>query len=146
MHHSSGKHIVLTVSIAVALKAPFAYNQSLTLIAWRINTMQKTELINQVAKETNVSQAQAAKLVNATLNAIVGALKGGDKVTLTGFGTFEVRKTAARMGTNPRTRQKINIPAGRRASFSAGSLLREAVSGKTAKKGNAKPGSQQGRR
>jgi DNA-binding protein HU-beta len=107
--------------------------------------MQKTELINQVAKDANISQAQAAKLVNATINAIVKALKGGDKVTLTGFGTFEVRKTAARTGTNPRTRQKISIPAGRRASFSAGSLLREAVSGK-GKKGDGRSGGQQGRR
>src|SRR5205823_7126067 len=107
----------------------------------RIKIMQKTELINQVAKDSGVSQAQAAKLVNATIDAIVKALKGGDKVTLTGFGTFEVRKTAARVGTNPRTRQKINIPAGRRASFSAGSLLREAVSGKSSKKsdGRAQP-------
>jgi DNA-binding protein HU-beta len=111
-----------------------------------MDIMQKTELINQVAKDTGVSQAQAAKLVNATINAIANALKGGDKVTITGFGTFQVRKTAARTGTNPRTRQKISIPAGRRASFSAGSLLREAVSGKSGKKANRRPGGQPGRR
>ena len=92
--------------------------------------MQKSELIAKVAKDSNVSQAQAASVINKALDAIVGALKSGDKVTLTGFGTFEVRKTAARTGTNPRTKQKIQIAAGKRATFSAGTLLREAVSGK----------------
>ncbi len=92
--------------------------------------MQKTELIAQVAKDAGVSQAEAGKVVNSVLTAITNALKAGNKVTLTGFGTFEVRKTAARTGTNPRTRQKIQIPAGKRPAFSAGSSLREAVSGK----------------
>ncbi len=92
--------------------------------------MQKSELIAKVAKESMVSQAQAAAVINKALDSIVGALKSGDKVTLTGFGTFEVRKTAARTGTNPRTKQKIQIAAGKRATFSAGTLLREAVSGK----------------
>ena len=92
--------------------------------------MQKTELIAQVAKDASVSQAESAKVVNATLQSIVNALKAGEKVTLTGFGTFEVRKTAARVGTNPRTKQKIQIAAGKRATFSAGTLLRDAVSGK----------------
>ena len=92
--------------------------------------MQKTELIAQVAKESGVSQTEAAKVVNSVINSIIGALKSGDKVTLTGFGTFEVRATAARTGTNPRTKQKIQIAAGKRATFSAGTLLRDAVSGK----------------
>src|SRR6478736_3948816 len=92
--------------------------------------MQKSELIAAVAKKSNVSQAQAATVINNMLDAVVGTLKSGEKVTLTGFGTFEVRKTAARTGTNPRTKQKIQIPAGKRPVFSAGSSLREAVSGK----------------
>jgi len=92
--------------------------------------MQKSELIAKVAKESNVSQTQAAAVINNTLKAIVDALKADEKVTLTGFGTFEVRKTAARTGTNPRTKQKIQIAAGKRATFSAGTLLREAVSPK----------------
>jgi DNA-binding protein HU-beta len=92
--------------------------------------MQKTELIAKVAKDAGVPQAEASKVVNATIQAIVDALKSNDKVTITGFGTFEVRKTAARTGTNPRTKQKIQIAAGQRATFSAGTLLREAVSGK----------------
>ena len=92
--------------------------------------MQKTELIAHVAKEAKVSQVEAGKVINATIEAIIGALKSGDKVTLTGFGTFEVRATAARTGTNPRTKQKIQIAAGKRATFSAGTLLRDAVSSK----------------
>ncbi|MBX3064159.1 MAG: HU family DNA-binding protein [Anaerolineae bacterium] len=97
-------------------------------------TMQKTELIAQVAKETGATQAETAKIVNATIDAVVGALKAGSKVTLTGFGTFEVRKTAARPGTNPSTGAKIQIPAGKRAAFSAGAVLKSAVSGKKAAK------------
>lgn len=92
--------------------------------------MQKTELIAKVAKETAQTQDTTAKVVNAVIDSIVAALKGGDKVTLTGFGTFEVRKTAARVGTNPATRQKIQIPAGKRVSFSAGAVLKKEVTGK----------------
>ena len=95
--------------------------------------MQKTELIAKVAKDVSMTQAETAKVVNSVLDSIVGALKSGEKVTLTGFGTFEVRQTAARVGTNPSTRQKIQIPAGRRASFSAGAVLKKAVSGKNGK-------------
>lgn len=103
--------------------------------------MQKTELITQVAKATGQTQESTAKTINATLEAITAALKAGDKVTLTGFGTFEVRKTAARVGVNPSTRQKIQIPAGKRAAFSAGALLKATVSGKVAAKAKkaAKP-------
>ncbi len=100
--------------------------------------MQKSELIARVAKDAGVSQVEAGKVINATISAITDALKSGDKVTLTGFGTFEVRKTAARTGTNPRTKQKIQIAAGKRATFSAGTLLRSAVSGKAKGKAPAK--------
>ncbi len=95
--------------------------------------MQKTELIARVAKESGVSQAEAAKIINKAIDVIVATLKAGEKVTLTGFGTFEVRRTAARTGTNPRTRQKIQIAASKRATFSAGTQLREAVTGKSHK-------------
>jgi len=105
--------------------------------------MQKTELIARVAKDAGVSQAEAAKVVNATIQAIVDSLKSGEKVTLTGFGTFEVRNTAARTGTNPRTKQKIQIAAGKRATFSAGTLLRDAVGGK---KDQGKAGGGSGRK
>ncbi|HRE46742.1 MAG TPA: HU family DNA-binding protein [Aggregatilineales bacterium] len=92
--------------------------------------MTKTDLIAQVAKDADVTKDAAATIVNAILESIVDALKKGEKVTLTGFGTFEVRNTAARTGTNPRTKEKIQIPAGKRVSFGVGTTLREAVSGK----------------
>ncbi len=92
--------------------------------------MRKTELISQVAQATGLTQTDAAKAVNATLEAITTALKRGDKVTLIGFGTFAVRKTAARTGFNPSTRQKLKIPAGKRAAFKAGTALKAVVSGK----------------
>lgn len=92
--------------------------------------MQKTELIAQVAKASGLTQKQAGDAVNATIDAITAALKAGDKVTLTGFGTFQVRKTAARIGVHPRTRQKLTIPAGKRATFTAGAVLKSAVTGK----------------
>src|SRR5258708_18859662 len=94
--------------------------------------MQKTELIAAVAKSTNLTEVDAGKAINGAIEAISDALKKGDKVTLTGFGTFQVRKTKARTGVNPRTRQKISIPAGKRAGFSAGSELKAAVTGKKA--------------
>src|SRR4051812_30094641 len=99
--------------------------------------MQKTELIAAVAKATGLTQVDSAKAINAAIEAITDALKSGDKVTLTGFGTFQVRNTAARTGTNPRTKEKIKIAAGKRPTFSAGSLLKESVSGKKA--GTKKP-------
>lgn len=100
--------------------------------------MQKTELIAKIAKDADVTQTETAKVVNKMIDVIIESLKSGDKVTLTGFGTFEVRHTAARTGTNPSTRQKIQIPAGKRAAFSAGAVLKSAVSGKKEDHGKKK--------
>ncbi|MFN7209712.1 MAG: HU family DNA-binding protein [Aggregatilineales bacterium] len=94
--------------------------------------MQKTDLIKKVAESANLTQADAAKAVNALIEVITESLKSGEKVTITGFGTFEVRESAARTGTNPRTKEKITIAARKRPTFSPGSQLREAVSGKKA--------------
>jgi DNA-binding protein HU-beta len=94
--------------------------------------MQKTDLIKRVAEAANLTQADAAKAVNALIEIVTETLKNGEKVTITGFGTFEVRESAARTGTNPRTKEKITIAARKRPTFSPGSQLREAVSGKKA--------------
>ncbi|MCE7946021.1 MAG: HU family DNA-binding protein [Chloroflexi bacterium CFX4] len=94
--------------------------------------MQKTDLIKRVAESANLTQADAAKAVNALIDIVTETLKSGEKVTITGFGTFEVRESAARTGTNPRTKEKITIAARKRPTFSPGSQLREAVSGKKA--------------
>jgi DNA-binding protein HU-beta len=92
--------------------------------------MQKTELIKEVAKAAELKHDDAAKAVNALIEVITKALQNGEKVTITGFGTFEVRESAARTGTNPRTKEKITIAARKRPTFSPGSNLRDAVSGK----------------
>ena len=92
--------------------------------------MKKSEFIAAVAKEAGITRVEADKVVNAALNVISGTLKGGEKVTLTGFGTFEVRHRAERAGMNIRTKQKIRIPASKRPVFSAGAVLRGAISGK----------------
>jgi DNA-binding protein HU-beta len=89
--------------------------------------MQKTDFIRAVAEHSGVSQKDAATVVNAMFEVVVDALKRGEKVTLTGFGTFEVRERQAREGVNPQTRAKIQIPATKTPGFSASSTLKDAV-------------------
>jgi DNA-binding protein HU-beta len=98
--------------------------------------MTKTELIQQVAEQAGVSQAQAGKIVNATFEAISKALGNGEDVRLTGFGTFRVAESKERTGRNPRTGEALQIPAQRRPAFSAGSQLVETVRGQGAKEGS----------
>ena len=85
--------------------------------------MNKMELVAAVAAEAGLTKAQAQKAVEATVDAIAGALKGGDKVQLVGFGTFSVVEKAAREGVNPATGAKIQIPAKKVAKFKAGAGL-----------------------
>jgi DNA-binding protein HU-beta len=89
--------------------------------------MQKTDFIKAVAERTGVSQKETKQVVDAALEVITESLKRGEKVTLTGFGTFEVRQRQAREGVNPQTRQKIQIAATKTPGFSASSTLKEAV-------------------
>jgi DNA-binding protein HU-beta len=89
--------------------------------------MNKTELIAAVAESAELSKAAAGRAIDATLDAITGALKSDDKVTLIGFGTFEVRKRAARTGRNPRTGKTIKIKASKSPAFKAGKSLKDAV-------------------
>ena len=85
--------------------------------------MNKSELVAAVAAQAGLTKAQAQKAVEATVDAIAGALKGGDKVQLVGFGTFSVVEKAAREGVNPATGAKIQIPAKKVAKFKAGAGL-----------------------
>ena len=85
--------------------------------------MNKTDLVAAVAAQAGLTKAQAQKAVEATVDAIAGALKGGDKVQLVGFGTFSVVEKAAREGVNPATGAKIQIPAKKVANFKAGAGL-----------------------
>ena len=73
--------------------------------------MNKSELINAVAVSAEVSKKEAEAVITAALDAITAALKEGDKVQLVGFGSFEVKKRAARVGRNPKTKEAIEIPA-----------------------------------
>ena len=89
--------------------------------------MNKTELVAAVAELTGVSKKDSEKAVSAVFEAITKALVAGDKVSLVGFGAFEVKERPARIGRNPRTKTEIKIPASRSASFKAGKALKDAV-------------------
>jgi DNA-binding protein HU-beta len=89
--------------------------------------MNKTELIDAVAKEAGLTKVDAGKAVDALTNAITGALKKGDTVALVGFGTFKVSKRAARTGRNPQTGKEIKIEARNSPTFTAGKGLKDAV-------------------
>jgi len=89
--------------------------------------MNKTELIEKIATAAGLTKADAKKALDATTDAIKGALKKGDKVQLIGFGTFSVAERPAREGINPATKAKIKIPAKKVAKFKAGAELAAAL-------------------
>ena len=89
--------------------------------------MNKSELIEAIAKSADISKATAGVALDATLSAIKVALKKDQSVTLVGFGTFKVGKRAARTGRNPRTGEAIKIKAAKVPKFSAGKALKDAV-------------------
>lgn len=89
--------------------------------------MNKTELINAVAEKAGLTKVQAKEALEATLEAISGALENGDKIALIGFGTFSVAEKAARKGINPSTKKPINIPANKVVKFKAGTELTNKV-------------------
>ena len=89
--------------------------------------MNKAELIAAVAAAAEISKKDAETAVTATLDTITTALKEGDKVQLVGFGSFEVKKRAARIGRNPKTKESIEIPASVVPVFKAGKALKDAV-------------------
>lgn len=89
--------------------------------------MNKSELIDAIADDADLSKADAARAADAFVDAITTALKGGDQVTLVGFGTFSVKERAARSGRNPQTGATIQIAASKSAVFKAGKALKDAV-------------------
>ena len=91
--------------------------------------MNKSELIAKVAKDINMSRGDAGDVVEATLENIIKALGQGDDVRLVGFGTFTVTRRKAGEARNPQTGKVVKLPAGNRAKFKAGKLLKEAVNG-----------------
>lgn len=89
--------------------------------------MNKAELIEAIAANADITKSVAQRALDATLEAVTEALKGGDSVTLTGFGAFAVSSRAARTGRNPQTGLPIAIAAARVPSFKAGKNLKDAV-------------------
>ncbi|MEW6663384.1 MAG: HU family DNA-binding protein [Bacillota bacterium] len=89
--------------------------------------MNKTELVSSVAEKAEITKKEAEKVVNAVFASMEEALAKGDKVQLVGFGTFEVKERAARIGRNPKTGEEINIPATKVPSFKPGKSLKENV-------------------
>lgn len=89
--------------------------------------MHKTDLVKSIANQTGLSQKDSAAAVEAILVTVTKALKKGDVVTLIGFGTFKVVKTAARKGRNPQTGKEIQIKASKRVKFAAGKALKDSV-------------------
>ncbi|MBR1483761.1 MAG: HU family DNA-binding protein [Ruminococcus sp.] len=89
--------------------------------------MKKTELITAIAEQTGLSKKDAEKALNATIDTIIKAVAEGDKIQLTGFGTFEQRQRNARTGVDPRTGNSIEIPASKVPAFKAGKGFKDIV-------------------
>ncbi len=89
--------------------------------------MNKTDLIDAIAESADISKAAAGRALDAFVDAVTGALKKGDQVSLVGFGSFAVRERAARTGRNPQTGATIQIKASKSPAFKAGKALKDAV-------------------
>ena len=89
--------------------------------------MNKAELIEAMASESNLTKADAKRALDSFINATSGALKSGDRVALVGFGSFSVSKRAARKGRNPQTGKEINIAAKKVVKFKPGNELSQKV-------------------
>ena len=89
--------------------------------------MNKAELVSKMAEKSGLTKKEAEAALNAFMSSVQDALVNNEKVQLVGFGTFETRVRAEREGTNPRTREKIKIPATIAPAFKAGKELKEAV-------------------
>ena len=92
--------------------------------------MNKEELVQEISKKASVTQKEAAEVLSALVETIQKTVAKGKKVTLVGFGTFEPRKRAARVGRNPQTGKELKIPAKTVPAFSAGKKFKTVVNGK----------------
>lgn len=91
------------------------------------NNINKDGLVSAISTKTELSKKDVEMVLDAMVEEVTKALKAGDKVTLTGFGTFKVSKRAAREGINPQTKAKLHIPAMTVPKFTAGKALKESV-------------------
>ena len=93
----------------------------------RTNIMNKTEIIAAVAEKTGLTKKDAERVINATVETITESLCKGDKVSVSGFGIFEVKAREARVGRNPRTKETIQIPATKLPAFKASKTLKDII-------------------
>ncbi|WP_448511143.1 nucleoid-associated protein HU-beta [Photorhabdus sp. MH8.4] len=91
--------------------------------------MNKSQLIDKIAADSNISKAAAGRVVDAFISSVTGALKDGDDVALVGFGTFAIRERSARTGRNPQTGEELKIAAAKVPAFRPGKGLKDAVNG-----------------
>ena len=91
--------------------------------------MNKGDLVNAVAEQANLSRGDAGKALDAAISSITEALKRGEEVKIVGFGSFVIGSRAAGEARNPRTGEKVNVPASKTPKFRAGAGLKEAVNG-----------------
>jgi DNA-binding protein HU-beta len=89
--------------------------------------MNKSDLVDAIASDSGLSKADAGRALDGFTSAVTKALKGGDTISMVGFGTFSVKHRAARDGRNPRTGETIKIKASNNPSFKAGKALKDAV-------------------
>ena len=89
--------------------------------------MNKTELIAIAAENSGITKKDAERVINAALEAVTASLVKGEKIQISGFGTFETKDREARVGRNPHTKEAIEIPATRVPSFKASKALKDAV-------------------
>ena len=89
--------------------------------------MNRKDAVNHMAAKAKITKAQADEALSALLDGIIDTLKGNQKVTFIGFGTFMVKKQKARKGFNPNTKKPMTIPASKKAKFKAGSKLQDAL-------------------
>ena len=89
--------------------------------------MNKTELIAAMAEESGLTKTDTEKALNAFVHQVAAALKAGEKIQLTGFGSFGVKERAGRIGRNPRTKEEVKIPASKAPVFKAGKPLKDAL-------------------
>jgi DNA-binding protein HU-beta len=92
-----------------------------------IETMNKTDLVNNIAEKSGLSKKDVEAVLNGFLGEVTDALASGEKVQLIGFGTFETRKRSGRTGRNPQTGKEITIPESNVPAFKAGNKLKDAV-------------------
>ena len=89
--------------------------------------MNKTELVAAVAEKAGLTKKDAERIVSATFETVTETLKKGDKVSVSGFGIFEVKAREARIGRNPRTKEEIQIPATKQPAFKASKTLKDTI-------------------